>query len=201
MQHGVLHHPKIRLHLAGKLGHGRLTHVNAIVLHQTDSETSEPVFSQYDHKGSTGAHFLIDKDGTIYQTLPVTQIAWHVGNIRSRCLETHTCSPDESKFMNAMEQKEKGRYREYVRLLSKHESAKPYPSRYPSNHDSIGIEVVGKMSDKRSGTFEHPTAAQNNAVKWLVSHLLETLHLKRGDVYRHPQVSYKSAGEAADVKW
>ncbi|KGD70386.1 hypothetical protein HA49_20910 [Tatumella morbirosei] len=64
---------------------GKLDKVNGIVVHQTGDSTAEISFNSYKHTGANGAHFLIDKDGNIYQTASVFKVTNHVGNIRSRC--------------------------------------------------------------------------------------------------------------------
>jgi len=54
--------------------HGQMDAVNGIVVHQTDSTTANSTFNSYQTKGATGAHFLIDKDGTIYQTASLLKV-------------------------------------------------------------------------------------------------------------------------------
>ena len=51
-----------------KLSHGRMTHVSGIIVHQTGAKTAQSTLDSYLQAGANGAHFLIDKDGTIYQT-------------------------------------------------------------------------------------------------------------------------------------
>ena len=46
-----------------------------------------------------GAHFLIDTDGTIYQTASLDKKTQHVGKIRSRCYEEEICSEKETKII------------------------------------------------------------------------------------------------------
>lgn len=46
---------------------GLLKSVTGIIVHQTDSFTAEATLNSYLTAGN-GAHFLIDKDGTIHQT-------------------------------------------------------------------------------------------------------------------------------------
>ena len=80
--------------------------------------------------GAAGAHFLIDKDGTIYQTARLTQKTWHVGRLQSRCVAELKCSAPKKWDPSG---------------THKSESSKSWPARYPSNEDSIGIELVGRF--------------------------------------------------------
>ena len=67
--------------------HGALLSVTSIVLHRTDSSTAASVLNAYKSGQKTGAHFLIEKDGKIYQTASLERICWHVG-ILSRAAST-----------------------------------------------------------------------------------------------------------------
>jgi N-acetyl-anhydromuramyl-L-alanine amidase AmpD len=75
------------------------------------------------------------------------------------------------------------------------------PGEYPDNSDSIGIEIVAKSLDEFGDVYEAPTAQQQQSLQWLIQGLLDTLHLTRTDIYRHPQVSYMKQGEAKDAVW
>lgn len=86
-----------------------------------------------------------------------------------------------------------------IKALDAHERAKAYPMRYPVNSDSIGIELVGKHLDDK--TYEAVTAEQSTSLQWLVSELFRHFSLIYSDVYRHPEVSYKSPGEASTAVW
>jgi len=177
---------------------GAMMCVNGIVVHQTDGGTADSSLSNY-AKGGKGAHFLIDKDGTIYQTARVTQKCWHVGRIKSRCDELKACSPAELQTIKAILYKRGVPYKARLTALHHHEMTKPYPDRYPSNEDSIGIEIVSKFLGKAG--YESATAAQNDALRWLVATLEHLLALSPSDVYRHPQVSAKQPTEAVSARW
>ncbi len=86
-----------------------------------------------------------------------------------------------------------------------YELKKAPPNRYPSNIDSIGIELVGKSFPPPSGRgeplYEAVTAKQNFNLRWLVRELTETLHLNAREVFRHPLVSRKTSTEAATARW
>lgn len=172
----------------------QMDRVNGIVVHQTDSPTAQSTFNSYNDAGAHGAHFLIDKDGTIYQTASLYKYTEHVGKLRSRCLETHTCSPSEFKTVHGLRHK--------YTLLSRHEHKKPHPDRYPSNADSIGIEIVGQSSGtKGNEVYEKINGTQNAALKWPIKELSETLNISMQEVFKHPEVSYKIETEAGSAQW
>lgn len=173
-----------------------LQSVNGIILHQTNSRSAFPTLLAY-YWRSVGAHFLIAPGGMIYQTARIDRVCHHVGVIRSLCQDTVTCSPDTTKKLKAI-WAGPGTTDEKRLAVHQLEMKKPADLRYPSNLDSIGIEVVG-VSEKR--VYSPPTAAQNAASVWLVSALLSHLDLKRTAIYRHPVVSFKLATEAAQVEY
>ncbi|MDH5823552.1 N-acetylmuramoyl-L-alanine amidase [Luteimonas sp. RD2P54] len=67
----------------------------AVVLHRTVS--AAPVSALAPLSGDIGTHFLIDKDGTTYQTASLRKYTAHVGPIKSRCLAEGTCEAEEAK--------------------------------------------------------------------------------------------------------
>ena len=171
--------------------HDPLVKKDAIVIHQTGAETAQSTFNQYENPGSksregVGAHFLVDTDGTIYQTAGLDRQAWHVGQVKSRCQEEGTCSPaDEQALKKAGPQ-----------AIDDYEKKKAYPDRYPTNQDSIGIEVVGAF-DKKTGQYSPPTDAQIKATGGLVNALRAKYGIGEKDVYPHEQISHKSPGEGS----
>ncbi|HEX5484639.1 MAG TPA: N-acetylmuramoyl-L-alanine amidase [Limnobacter sp.] len=191
-QGGVINR-RIRLHLLPSLDHGPMPTVHGIVVHQTDSDTAASTLKAYEHQAS-GAHFLIDKDGSIFQTISVYRKAQHVGWLKSRCLATHVCSPTE---LHNLRGKSPGK------AIGRVEAAKPWPRRYPSNSDSFGIELVGKALPNSMGqlTYEALTELQQASLKWLVSELQITFKLPTVEVFRHPVVSWKNATEAESARW
>ena len=199
LSNGRLISSKVIDKISPKIEKGALVHVNAIVVHQTGGATAKSALDSYNTAGANGAHFLIDKDGTIYQTARVTQKCWHVGKIKSRCDQLKTCSPAELKNIQAIMHKQAGSYSARLTKLHHHESKKAYPDRYPSNEDSIGIEIVSKFSDKAG--YESATPAQNDSLRWLVTTLERLLTLSAADVFRHSEVSYKQPTEATSARW
>jgi N-acetyl-anhydromuramyl-L-alanine amidase AmpD len=186
---------------------GPMKHVRGIIVHQSDSSTAQATLNSYLHAGN-GAHFLIDKDGTIYQTASLLKKTWHVGKLKAKCFETHTCSAAEVKIGPT---KHSAIYRIEMR--------KSVPNRFPSNEDSIGIELVGRcildpklinegMSTEQierlradKGVYETVTPAQNLALGRLISELQTVLIIPVDEVYPHPRVSAKNATEASTAQW
>jgi N-acetyl-anhydromuramyl-L-alanine amidase AmpD len=193
---GHVDHDRIQVKIFNSIEHGSMSAVHGIVVHQTGASTAQSTFNSYRDKNANGAHFLIDKDGTIYQTASLMRVAYHVGNIRSRCLETLKCAPAE--IAASREAYRRGRYKG----LHKHEMTKSWPSRLPSNIDSIGIELVGVAQIKNGErVYDDPTTEQNTALKWLIAELIETLGIDRTEIFAHPTLSYKNPTEAKAAQW
>jgi N-acetyl-anhydromuramyl-L-alanine amidase AmpD len=186
---------RISVKIFPNIERGVLDQVNGIVVHQTYSPTASATFNSYADPGANGAHFLIDKDGAIYQTASVYKRTNHVGAIRSRCLAEHTCLPADLKIVE--------RLKNLPTPTHRHEMKKPYPERYPSNIDSLGIEIVGMAygPEEANKIYENVTDAQNSSVKWLVRELSDTWGISLTEVFRHPTVSRKTPTEASTAKW
>ena len=119
--------------ISPKIEREEMPKVNGLVIHQTDSPTVSSTLNSYALKGANGAHFLIDKDGTIYQTASLKRKTNHVGPLRSRCAQEKSCSPEETKLNQKHD----------PRGEAQREREKQAGDRFPSNSDSIGIELVG----------------------------------------------------------
>jgi len=181
------------------LERGDMPVVNGIVVHQTGGSTARSTFNSYVNS-TVGAHFLIEKDRAIYQTASLYKRANHVGLLRSRCLERHRCQPAELKRLQSAT----------LRQRSTMEHGKAFPDRFPSNRDSIGIDAgrrvqpqpgVRQGARRRRVPVRPVTDGQNAALRWLVGELRRTLSVAAEEVYRHPQVSYKTPTEAATASW
>lgn len=197
---GELQDTKVTQKIFKSLHKGKIAKVNAIIVHQTGAPTASHTFNSYE-TASHGAHFLIDKEGKIYQTALTTQVTYHIGKLKSRCIDQPaTCTEGELSAANAIYLKKGVSYSVRVKNLSNHEKTKSYPDRYPSNSDAIGIEIVGKYETKNQ-SYESVNAKQNTSLKWLVSELSTHLCLQAGDVYLHPTVSYKQPSEASTASW
>lgn len=192
---GMLSDTRIKLKRYKNIEHGKLSTVNAIVVHQTDAPTAQHTFNGYS-AGGNGAHFLISKIGEIYQTASLSMRCYHVGLlIKSKCLtlnKTNCKNPAMTKILTLS-------WRAQIKALDTHERAKPYPDRYPVNSDSVGIELVGKHLDDT--TYEAVSEQQNASLQWLVNELNIHFSTTMSDVYKHPTVSYKNMGEASNAKW
>ncbi len=175
--------------------HGMLSGVHGIVVHQTDAPTAQHTFNGY-KAGGNGAHFLIDKNGRIYQTASIHKRCYHVGRlIKSKCLTINKNSCNSASMAKILAMS----WTNQIKALDAHERAKTYSHRYPVNSDSIGIELVGKHIDKK--TYETITAQQNMSLQWLTGELYNHFSLTYSDVYKHPEVSYKNPGEASTAVW
>lgn len=192
---GVISNPRIINSISPYIEHGPMPVVQGIIVHQTDSSTASSSLNSYSNPTANGAHFLIDKDGTIYQTASVYKSTWHVGKLRSRCLAEMTCEPAELKL--AQKWDPNGTHRR--------EKVKSVPNRFPSNDDSIGIELVGKAfpnpAKKPPKVYEAVTPEQNASLKWLVGELRDALNVPLTEIYRHPVVSHKTDSEAETASW
>jgi N-acetyl-anhydromuramyl-L-alanine amidase AmpD len=177
--------------------HGALQRISGIIVHQTGGASGASSLSSYTMQNANGAHFLIDKDGTIYQTASLFRQTWHVGKLRARCLAEHRCSSTELHALRHFSPRAEHRM----------ETAKHVPQRYPSNEDSVGIEIVGAVvagrgqNSAEQGTYETVNAQQNASLRWLISELTSTFSIPMTEIFRHPVVSCKNPTEAESALW
>jgi N-acetyl-anhydromuramyl-L-alanine amidase AmpD len=171
-----------------ELEKGTLKTIQGVVLHRTASSNSESALTSF--KSGIGTHFLVDKDGTIYQTADLRKITFHVGAIRSKCFEEGNCSETESAIIKSFGWNPGKVY--------SHEEKKSYPDRYPYYIDAVGIEVVGAYV-LETKTWEKLTDKQIEAVSTLVNLLKMSYNMKFSDVYTHERISYKTEGEGQVV--
>ncbi|HAW93401.1 MULTISPECIES: peptidoglycan recognition protein family protein [unclassified Arsukibacterium] len=192
---GMLIGDKISLKRYPTIEHGNLARVNAVVVHQTDAPSAQHTFNAYDN-GGNGAHFLIGKNGQIYQTASTQKRCYHVGRlIKSKCLTLDKNSCDSAEMAKILAKS----WSNQIKALDAHERQKSYPERYPVNSDALGIEIVGKHVNDTN--YEAVTPAQNESLQWLLAELYKHFSLTNTDVYRHPEVSYKNPGEAKGASW
>jgi len=187
---------RVRRTISPTLERGEMSVVNGIIVHQTNAPTATSTLNSYKLPKANGAHFLIDKDGTIYQTASMYKKTAHIGQLKSRCVALHTCSPTELK---ALKGKKPGK------PIGRIEAKKKWPNRYPSNSDSIGIEIVGQALPKTvpedQQIFESVTKEQQAALQWLVQELTLTLGIQMSEIFRHPTASWKNKTEASTATW
>jgi len=197
---GKLVDSKVTQKVYSKLHKGALNTVHGIIVHQTGAPTAQHTFNSYSNAGANGAHFLIDKQGVIYQTALTNQITYHVGKLQSRCLQTKSCDKIDIELATKILFAKGESFALRVKKLNTHEQAKSYPDRYPRNNDAIGIEIVGSF-DKAKQAFETVNVKQNASLKWLVDMLIKLLDLNSSDVFSHPEVSRKNPTEASTAAW
>jgi N-acetyl-anhydromuramyl-L-alanine amidase AmpD len=199
---------------------GPMPKVRGIIVHQTATETDAQVMNNIwngkNKDGSVrrpdGAHFLIDKDGTIYQTALLNQQASHVGLIQARCLVKMTCTAAELPDLKRWRDNPGGGN---ARRTYDHEKVKPHPIRYPSNVDSIGIECVGmaygrdkdgkllpnqKDVPAHKKIFDPLTDEQKESLRWLIWALGQTLEVPMAEVFRHSIMGVKNKTEAISAQ-
>lgn len=193
---GVARSINIRQNIYPNLEFGAIGKVNAIVLHQTNSSLAISTLIAYNFR-STGAHFLIAPDGIIYQTARVNRECYHVGMIASRCMETFSCPVDE--VIDDVRDKSESS-KTYLSRVHNREKNKPYPKRYPTNKDSIGIEVAGTTDGE--GIYQAPSQLQNFWSKWLVAELLDSFSMTRDQVFAHGKIgSTKRPSEGIKIQY
>jgi hypothetical protein len=194
-QDGYLTAPGITRSAVPALERDPMTVVNGVVLHRTMSSTAAGTLSHWRSETNPyGTHFLIDRDGTIHQTASLNSHTAHVGKIRSRGEVEGSLTADERRQLATARAEPGNDYSAVNRI----ESAKPYPQRYPTNRDSIGIEVVATY-DERTRTWQAPTEQQSASIRRLVGILQQNYGLDNNDIYQHDVVSYKTHGEGAGL--
>ncbi len=102
---GHVYADRIKVKIFPLIERGDLGVFNGIVVRQTNSPTAQATFNSYasNHGTPNGAHFLIDRDGTIYQTASLYRVTNHVGYLQSRCIVTRKCTPTELKKSQSLE--------------------------------------------------------------------------------------------------
>ena len=188
MRHGAAAQLKVTLIGTGDL----MLHVDSqgYILNERVKRTPRPLIEHGVLRRINGAHFLIDKDGTIYQVASLHRQTWHVGKLRSRCVAEHRCSATELHALSHFSPTA-----EHRREMAKH-----VPQRYPSNEDSVGIEIVGAVVAGQE-VYEAVNAQQNASLRWLVAELTSTFGLPMTEIFRHPVVSRKNPSEAKSALW
>ncbi|MGY4209054.1 N-acetyl-anhydromuramyl-L-alanine amidase AmpD [Burkholderia sp. PvR073] len=193
---GMVVSPRVARVRKVQIERGAMQRISGIVVHQTGGSTAASALNSYQNAFATGAHFLIEKDGTIYQTASLKKQAWHVGRIKARCVAELRCTPVELEQLRRFD----------PRGENQREMRKAVPDRYPSNTDSIGVELVGEAlplnepnPDRR--TYIAAPEAQNDSLRWLIHELSVTLQVPMSEVFRHPTVSRKNRTEAAGAQW
>lgn len=193
---------RITLKIFSRIERGRMGAVNGIVVHQTGGGGAASTFNSYMDKNKVpnGAHFLIDKDGAIFQTASLFRVTNHVGLLQSRCVLTKRCTPTALKAAQQLETIKP--ISRMAKAVHRNEERKSWPDRFPSNEDSIGIECVGEaVGPPGKEVYVALTSAQQSALQWLIKELVETLNVSMNEVYRHPEIGRKNETEASTARW
>ena len=194
---GYIFNGRVRRAPRPQIERGDLRRITGIIVHQTGGSSGASSLSSYTKRNATGAHFLIDKDGIIYQTASLFRQTWHVGRLRARCVAEYRCTPTELQILKRFSPRTEHRM----------EMAKRVPQRYPSNEDSVGIEIVGAVvagkgqNPAEQGIYETVNAQQNASLRWLIAELTSTFRIPMTEIFRHPVVSRKNPTEAASASW
>lgn len=175
-----------------KLENGKLTKIEAIVLHRTEGGDVISAMSNT----TLGTHFYVASDGTVYQAASLNKKTQHVG---SGLYSKEKDETGEGSYENTWPHNERG----------KAELNKNYPDRYPTNGESVGIEVAGrftKTSGKETsgkykgedkGEWEALTEKQINAVICLCKVLKKQYKLDNDDIFAHDDIKPKTKGEGS----
>jgi len=181
-------HGRIKKNVISGAARGTIKKVEGIVIHRTDS--NDPKQTMNGFKSGKGTQFLIDREGNIFQTTnSVTDKTWHVGAIKSRCEATGDC--------DILKKNSGETWKKYALRQHKIEKKKDYPTRYPYNDTSIGIEFMGKHNGKNG--WEPVTEDQIKAGVFLIQLLQNRYNLTNDDIYNHEDISRKTPGEGGDV--
>ena len=62
---GMVQDPRVRAARQSTIERGDMAKVNGIIVHQTGGSTAASSLSSYKNAGASGAHFLIERDGTV----------------------------------------------------------------------------------------------------------------------------------------
>lgn len=197
---GYIFDDRIERRIFKTIERGKLDRINGIIVHQTGSPSVQSTFNSYSNRVANGAHFLIGKDGKVYQTASLFKMTWHVGLMQSRCYLKKTCKPTETHLL-ALHTKPFWD-RKISKEISDIERGKNFPERFPGNTDSIGIELVGlAVGPAGKEIYETVTDKQNASLKWLIAELTFKFKVPVTEIHRHPDVGRKNPTEASTAKW
>ena len=191
---GWIDNKKVKKEQRTAIEHSSIASINAIVLHRTGSQTATSVLNAWKSK-KEGTHFLISENGDIYQTASLKKQCWHVGKLYSKCRTTTSCSADDAKNLEKILHKKNITWGQKFRLVTRSELTKSYPNRFPHNHDSLGIEIVGVLS-KDKEIYEIPNKKQLESLSWLLDELVTTYSLSVKDIYAHGKIAHKDKNKS-----
>ncbi len=193
-KHGWISNPLIFREQRSAIEQSLIGNISAIVLHRTGTPNASSVLNAWKTQ-KEGTHFLISENGKILQTASVKRQCWHVGKIYSRCRSTGSCSEKDAKAIESILKRKNTSWGKKFRLVTRHELNKNYPVRFPHNHDTLGIEVVGVIS-KESEIYEIPNKLQLNSLFWLLDELILTYSFSIKDIFAHGKIAHKDKNKS-----
>ncbi|WP_133250643.1 peptidoglycan recognition protein family protein, partial [Helicobacter cinaedi] len=121
----------VKINLANFIEHGEIGKIRAIILHRTMSKSAQSSIDWWqNHKAKgAGTHFMIDKDGTIYQCATLYKTTWHVGarkkgititNNTSIGIEVVAWYDDKTHKWDEATREQKIALRKIIKILLKH---------------------------------------------------------------------------------
>jgi len=188
---------KISKEHRSSLEHGEISNVNALVLHRTGASNAKSVLNAWKSK-KEGTHFLISETGDIYQTASLKKKCWHVGKLYSRCRSIENCSTEDAEAIENILHRKNTSWGKKFKLITRSELKKTYPLRFPHNHDSIGIEIVGVLS-KENEIYELPNKKQLTSLFWLVDEITKKYSMSLKDIYAHGKIAHKDKNKSEGV--
>ncbi len=191
---GWVNDPKITKEHRSAIEHSPIQVVNAVVLHRTDSGSATSVLNAWKTR-KEGAHFLISENGRIFQTASLKKQCWHVGKLYAKCETVSSCSDEDKSAMEAILHKKDINWGKKFTLITKRELTKDYPLRFPHNHDSLGIEIVGVMS-RANEIYEIPNKPQLDSLFWLLDKIISTYRISVKDIYAHGKIAHKDKNKS-----
>ncbi len=181
--------PQITKEHRSAIEHSSITVVNAVVLHRTSTGSAASVLNAWETK-KEGTHFLISEHGKIFQTASLKKQCWHVGKLYSKCRSVSSCSEEDAKLIENILYRKNTSWGKKFRLVTRHELKKDYPLRFPHNHDSLGIEIVGLISETND-VYEIPNKHQLNSLFWLLDEIISTYSISLKNIYAHGKIAHK----------
>ncbi len=188
-ENGWVDNPKINKEHRPAIEHSPIVAINAVVLHRTNTGTATSVLNAWETQ-KEGTHFLISERGEIFQTASLKKQCWHVGKLYSKCRTVSSCSKEDAKTIEDILHKKNTNWGKKFRLVTRHELKKDYPIRFPHNHDSFGIEIVGVYSKDKSA-YPAPNELQLDPLFWLLDEIISIHSLSIKDIYAHGEIAHK----------
>lgn len=116
------HTIKIETKIIQNIEHGPIGKIRSLVIHRTTANTAQSTLTTWKTK-NTGAHFLIDKNGKVYQTARLNKKCWHTGLVLSRCKLEKSCTIKDGKIIHNILHSKKSWSHKFETVL-KHERKK-----------------------------------------------------------------------------